>query len=106
MTKKRYKIEFRFSKLAMMRFISHLDLMRVFTRALRRTGINIYFSEGFSPHPKISFKRALKLGEESLNEEAAFYLLDDISPEDFRLKLNQQLPEGIKIEEAYLSQVI
>jgi len=82
-----------------MKFISHLDLMRLFMRALRRARLPIKMSEGFSPHPKISLKRALKLGVESENEEATFVLREPISPEDFKQRLQEQLPDGISIKE-------
>ncbi len=82
-----------------MKFISHLDLMRLFMRAVRRAGLPIKMSEGFSPHPKISLKRALKLGVESDNEEATFVLRGPISPDEFKQRLQKQLPEGIYIQE-------
>ena len=56
-----------------MRFISHLDLMRLFQRALRRVGLSVEITKGFSPHLKISIVRALKLGLESDNEECAHH---------------------------------
>ncbi|MDD5450054.1 MAG: TIGR03936 family radical SAM-associated protein [Candidatus Omnitrophica bacterium] len=81
-----------------MKFISHLDLMRLFQRAMRRSGVPIYLTKGFNPHPKLSFKRALKLGAESENEEAQFYLEPaGIAPDEFKERLNKELPEGIKI---------
>jgi len=81
-----------------MKYISHLDLMRLFMRATRRAGLPIKMTEGFSPHPKISLKRALKLGVESDNEEAAFVLREPISPDDFKQRLQKQLPAGIEIK--------
>jgi len=83
-----------------MKYISHLDLMRLFMRALRRADLPIKITEGFSPHPKFSIKRALKLGLESDKEEATVALKEQISPEDFKDKLQRQLPEGIYIREA------
>jgi len=85
-----------------MKFISHLDLMRLFMRAVRRAGLPIKMTEGFSPHPKISLKRALKLGVESDNEEATFVLRESIALEDFKQKLQKELPEGIYIREAQI----
>jgi len=84
-----------------MKFISHLDLMRLFMRAVRRAGLPIKMTEGFSPHPKISLKRALKLGVESDNEEATFVLREPISPDEFKQRLQEQLPEGIYIREVH-----
>ena len=83
-----------------MKFISHLDLMRLFQRAIRRAGLPIAMSEGFSPHPKISFKRALKLGLESDNEEAIFQINGWMNPQEFKSRLQEQLPNGITINTA------
>jgi radical SAM-linked protein len=93
-----HKINFTFAKKGTMRFISHLDLMRLFTRALRRADLPVKISEGFSPHLKFSIKRALKLGVESENEEAAVILKEQICLEDFKERLQKQLPEGIEIK--------
>lgn len=78
-------------------YISHLDLMRLFTRAMRRAELPLKMTQGFSPHPKFSIQRAIKLGVESDKETAAVALKGWISPEDFKEKLNRQLPEGIEI---------
>lgn len=83
-----------------MRFISHLDLMRLFARALRRTGFEMKMSQGFSPHPRLSIKRALKLGFESENEEASVILERRIAPEEFKSSLQKQLPKGIEVKDA------
>jgi radical SAM-linked protein len=82
-----------------MRYISHLDLMRLFMRAMRRADLPLKLSEGFSPHPKLSLKRALKLGLESEHEEAAIALRLPVSPQDFKNKLQLQLPEGINLKD-------
>jgi radical SAM-linked protein len=94
-----YRINLVFTKKGLMRFISHLDLMRLFSRAIRRAGLPVKMTEGFSPHPKLSINRALKLGLESDNEQASIFLKDKVSPEDFRKRLQQQLPEGIAIKQ-------
>src|SRR3989338_1838076 len=94
------KITVIFSKKGLMRFISHLDLMRLFHRACRRAGLPILMSEGFSPHLKIGFKRALKLGAESDSEEAMFYINGWMKTEEFKDSLQQELPEGITINSA------
>ena len=93
-----YLVNFKFAKKGVMRFISHLDLMRLFTRALRRAEFPLKMTEGFSPHPKFSIKRALKLGLESDNEEATVVLKEKIEPQDFNARLKQQLPTGIEIK--------
>ncbi len=95
-----YKINFVFTKTGMMRYISHLDLMRLLMRAMRRAGLPLKLSEGFSPHPKLSLKRALKLGLESEHEEASVVLRFPVAPVDFINKLLLQLPEGITLKDA------
>jgi len=93
-----YRINFVFTKNGLMKYISHLDLMRLFMRALRRADLPVKITEGFNPHPKLSIKRALKLGIESDNEEASVLLKDQISHQDFKDRLQQQLPKGIEIK--------
>ena len=94
-----YKIKFIFSKKDAMRYISHLDLMRLLIRAMRRSVLPLKLTEGFSPHPKLSLKRALKLGLESQNEEGIIVLKDTIDNQEFKEKLQRQLPEGIEIKD-------
>ena len=55
----------RFTKLGKIRFLSHRDLARVWERGLRRTGVRVAYSEGFSPRPRLSFGLALSTGYES-----------------------------------------
>lgn len=83
-----------------MRFISHLDLIRLFQRAARRAGLPIAMTEGFTPRPKMSFKRALKLGVESDNEQMSFFINGWMRPEEFKNRLQAQLPGGIVINTA------
>ncbi|MFA4990081.1 MAG: TIGR03936 family radical SAM-associated protein [Candidatus Omnitrophota bacterium] len=93
-----YKLNFVFSKKGAAKYIGHLDLMRLLLRAMRRAGLPLKMSEGFSPRPKLSFKRALKLGLESEEEEAAIALRLPVKEEEFRNKLQEQLPLGIEIK--------
>lgn len=92
-----YAADIVFTKKGRMKFISHLDLMRTLMRALRRSDLPVKISEGFNPHLKLSIKRALKLGVESEGEEAKIFLKDFIDPQEFRERLQRQLPEGILI---------
>ena len=92
-----YNIKFSFSKKGAMKYISHLDLMRLFMRAMRRAQLPLKITEGFNPHPKFSIKRALKLGLESSSEEAIITLTQYVKPQEFKERLQLQLPEGIEI---------
>ena len=93
---------FTFTKEGYMKYISHLDLMRLFMRAFRRAGLPLKMSEGFNPHPKLSISRALKLGVESENEQAMVILKTAMRSEDFIAIMNRQLPIGIHLTSAQL----
>lgn len=93
-----YKLSFIFTKKGLMRYISHLDLLRLFNRAMRRAELPVKITQGYSPHFKLSTKRALKLGIESDNEEASVVLTRLVDRGEFRDKLQRQLPEGIVIK--------
>ena len=80
-----------------MRFISHLDLMRLFQRALRRADLPVTITQGFNPRLKISINRALKLGAESLGEALTVHLSKTVEPALFTELLNKNLPEGVRI---------
>ena len=73
----RMKQRVRFTKLGKVRFLSHRDLARVWERALRRAGVRVAYSEGFSPRPRLSFGLALSTGYESLGEYLDIDLADD-----------------------------
>ena len=96
----KYAINIVFAKTGLMRYISHLDLLRLFGRALRRAEIPFAISCGFNKHPKIVIKRALKLGLESESEEASIILREPMAPSEFRDRLQKQLPAEIRIKEA------
>lgn len=93
-----YIVNITFTKLGLIKYISHLDLLRLFGRALRRAGLPFMSSLGFSKRPEIKIKRALKLGVESESEEAGFVLKEEISSERFKNKLEGELPEEIRIK--------
>lgn len=87
------------SKRGKARFISHLDLYRAIERALRRALLPIAFTQGYNPHPKISFLTALELGATSDCEKAIIYLEAPFSPTELKERLNRFLPQDIRIEE-------
>lgn len=94
------KIVFKYTKLGKLKFISHLDNLRVLQRALRRTGIMAKYSEGFNPHPKLSIAYPLSLGVESIGEIAEVEVIEDINISEFIEKMNKCLPHGMEITEA------
>lgn len=87
----------KYSKLNDMAYIAHLDLLRIFIRALRRASISVNYSQGYSPHAKISFSPALGLGIESYAEVIDIDTSEEIPPEEMIARLNKALPEGIEI---------
>jgi len=90
----------RFTKTGKMRFLSHHDLMRLFERALRRTGLPLRMTEGYNPHPVLAFPTALGLGIESLDEILEFELTSWTSPKQLEKLLGEQLPEGVSVASA------
>ncbi|HEX7899186.1 MAG TPA: TIGR03936 family radical SAM-associated protein [Planctomycetota bacterium] len=92
-----FSYRIRFTKTGRMRFLSHHDLMRLFERALRRTGLPLRMTEGYNPHPIISFPTALGLGIESLDEVLEFELTGWTAPRQIETTLGGQLPEGVKV---------
>ncbi|HUR38306.1 MAG TPA: TIGR03936 family radical SAM-associated protein [Planctomycetota bacterium] len=90
----------RFTKTGKMRFLSHHDLMRLFERALRRTGLPLRMTEGYNPHPVIAFPTALGLGIESLDEVLEFELSSWTAPRQIEKSLGEQLPEGMGVRSA------
>lgn len=93
-------IRAKFTKLEELKYISHLDLMRLFQRAFRRANIPVKYSEGFNPHPQFSLATALALGVSSDGEYMDVELDAQICPEEFARRMNDVLPNGIKIIKA------
>lgn len=89
-------IRVKFKKEGDMIYISHLDLQRLLHRAFRRAEINLSHSQGFNPHPKMSYGNALALGTESQGEYVDIEIEDDLSIDEFLNKIKKQLPEGIE----------
>jgi len=89
-----------FEKRGRAKYISHLDLMRAFSRAVRRAALPLWYTEGFNPHPWLSFPLPLPLGQEGLREaldlriEEAGYRLQEAGD-----RLNAVLPEGLRVLE-------
>lgn len=88
-------IRCKFRKENDMKYISHLDLMRLFEKMLRIAKIRIGFTQGFNPHPKIAFGQALSLGIESMGEYVDIELKDDLTDVEFLKRINEVAPDGI-----------
>ncbi|MDI6605278.1 MAG: TIGR03936 family radical SAM-associated protein [Thermoanaerobacteraceae bacterium] len=95
------KLRNRFMKADNLRFISHLDLMRVIERAMRRGDIKFSLSKGFNPHPLISFGPALMLGATTHGDYFDVIIENNLSPQEFKDRMNAVLPECIYISDSY-----
>jgi len=91
------RLRIRFSRGQELKFISHLDIMRLWQRALNRAGISLAYSEGFNPHPRISVAAPLPVGVTSQAELMDIMLTKPASPHFFADAVSQQLPPGIEI---------
>jgi radical SAM family uncharacterized protein/radical SAM-linked protein len=94
------RIRLRFSKVGPMRLLGHLEMLNLFTRAVRRAGIPIRYSLGFHPHPKFSFATALSVGVESVAEYFDMEIAAGYGAALVKERLNAALPEGIEILDA------
>lgn len=90
-----------FTKGAEVRFVSHLDIQRLFQRAFRRAKLPLAFSQGFNPHPLVSFATALSVGMTSSGEYLDVTLTRDMSPEEFTEAVSPVLPKGVEIVEVF-----
>jgi radical SAM-linked protein len=88
-----------FSRGEELKYISHLDLMRLWQRALRRADIPLVYSQGFSPHPRLSLAAPLAVGVTSSGELIDIFLERRVSPHFFIKVVREQLPRGIDISE-------
>ncbi|WP_088890793.1 TIGR03960 family B12-binding radical SAM protein [Leptolyngbya ohadii] len=91
------RIRLQFGKLGDLTLLSHLDLVRLFDRAVRRAAIPVAFTGGFHPGPRISIASALPLGASSLGEYVDFDLTQEMNLEEFREKLAAQLPADLPV---------
>ncbi len=94
------KIRIKFAKYGSMKFIGHLDMMRFFQKAIRRAGIDIRYSEGFSPHQIMSFAAPLGVGIESLGEYLDIEVNSLRGTQELVAALNQTMVEGVQILDA------
>ena len=94
------KVRLTFSKTGEMKYLGHLELVTLFSRAIRRAGIPMAYSAGFHPLPKIGFGPPLSVGIESMAEEMDLELAEYMKPHEIHERLNKTLSQGIKILEA------
>ncbi len=86
-----------FTKLEKAGYLSHLELMRTFTRAFRRAGLDLAYSKGFHPMPRLSFACALPVGLKSEEETVDIEVFDLSDLNSLKDRINNQLPSGISV---------
>lgn len=96
------KVRIKYTKSGHLKFIGHLDVMRFFQKAVKRAGLDIAYSQGFSPHQLMSFAAPLALGVTSEGEyfDAEFNSL--ISSDEFVRRFNEQMVEGMAVNDVIL----
>lgn len=87
----------KFSKQGYICYTSHLDMLRLFKRALKKGGVSLSYSQGFNPHPKMGFAQPLSLGYSSISEYLEFETDREYEISALRGVLERQIPEGIEI---------
>ncbi|MEG2928430.1 MAG: TIGR03936 family radical SAM-associated protein [Oscillospiraceae bacterium] len=92
----------KFNKTGLSGYFSHLDLQRVMARALKKSGLPIWYSMGYNPHIYMTFALPLSLGHESICESCDFRLNEELSEETIISALKGTLPDGIEITAAGL----
>ena len=90
-------IRVKFERGEEIKYISHLDIVKAFERALRRSGVPAAYTQGFNPHPQMVFGLPLPVGVTSEAEYADFELEKKMSSEEFARTLNSCLPRGLRI---------
>jgi len=95
------RLRLKFSRGEELKFLSHLDLMRLWERALRRAGLPLAYSEGFTPHPQIALAAPLSVGITSQAELIDVVLSRWLPPQTFMAQTKEQLPHGIELLEVW-----
>lgn len=94
-------VRVKFSKTGSLMYISHLDLARTMQRIITRAGIDIWYSEGFNPQPRLTFAVPLPVGVESNCELLDFKINSYMSNEEIAERLNNSFPEEMKVISVY-----
>ena len=97
------RIRLRYAKRGPLRFTSHRDFARAFERALRRAAVPIAYSQGFTPHPKISYASAAPTGVGSEAEYLEIGLRAEVDPAELRVALDAALSPGLDVIEAVVA---
>lgn len=91
------KFRLKFGKFDRMRFIGHLDLLKLFQRTVNKAGLPVSYSKGFNPHQLMAFALPLPLGYESCGEYVDIQFDEDLAADEIKRRLNEAFPYGIEI---------
>lgn len=94
-------VRLRFRKTGDLQYISHLDLQRVMSRVLIRSGVPVWFTQGFNPHPKMVFAMPLSVGTQSMCEYLDIKIDRKIPLSEIVERLNGQVTEDMRFSKAY-----
>lgn len=95
------KIRVEFSKTGALKFISHLDLNRTVQNSFLRSGLPIWYTQGFNPHPKTVFSPPLSVGVSSECEFMDFRMVEHVDYDEVVRRLNESFPDGLRAVRAY-----
>lgn len=95
-------VRLRFQKTGNLQFISHLDLQRVMGRVLARSGVPIWFTQGFNPHPKLVFAMPLPIGVQSYCEYLDIRIDRRITLKEIEERINAQVTDELRVSRAYI----
>lgn len=95
------RLRIRFSRGPEIKFISHLDIVRLWQRAFNRAGIEIAYSTGFTPHARISLAAPLPIGVTSEAELMDILVVRGVPPQLFVSAVNQELPTGMRVDKVH-----
>jgi len=94
------RVRLEYQKLPEIKYLSHLDLVRVWERLLRRSGLPVQFSEGFNPLPSVSLGTVLPVGVWGKREYLDFELAEKLPEPEVFARLKEQEPPGIRVVRA------
>ena len=97
-------LRLKFKKVGSLQYISHLDLVRTMSKIITRAKLPLWYTEGFNPKPKMIFAAPLSIGTESVCEFMDLRLIDDVSTEEAKARLNANMTDEMQVIEAYYTE--
>lgn len=94
-------LRLKFKKVGSLQYISHLDLVRTMSKIITRAKLPLWYTEGFNPKPKMIFAAPLSIGTESICEFLDIRLIDDVSPDEVKGRLNANMTDEMQVIDAY-----